>query len=58
MPGSNFNLSVVDGQPAAAASTAKRKEDDAAAAAQATAATMHREQEALIAPWLPYARPV
>jgi hypothetical protein len=39
MPGSNSNLSTIDGQQAAAA---KRKEDD-------TAATSHREQEALVA---------
>jgi hypothetical protein len=46
MPGSNSNLSTVDGQQAVDA--AKRKEDDTAAA-QATAATTHREQEALVA---------
>jgi hypothetical protein len=47
MPGSNSNLSTVDGQHAAV-TAAKRKEDDAAATAQAAAATVHREQEALI----------
>jgi hypothetical protein len=47
MPGSNSNLSTVDGQQVAA--TAKRKEDDAVAVAQAVAATSHREQEALMA---------
>jgi hypothetical protein len=46
MPGSTFNLSINKQQAAAAA---KRKEDDAAAVAQATAATAHREHEALIA---------
>jgi hypothetical protein len=47
MPGSNSNLSTVDGQQVAA--TAKRKEDDAVAVAQAVAAISHREQEALVA---------
>jgi hypothetical protein len=43
MPGSNSNLSTVDGQhaAAAAATASKRKEDDAAAA--------HQEQDALVA---------
>jgi hypothetical protein len=56
MPDSNSNLSTVDGQQATAATVAatttvaaKRKEDDTAAVAQAVAATVHREQEALIA---------
>jgi hypothetical protein len=44
MLGSNSNLSTVDGQHAAA----KRKEYDVATAAQVAAATMHREQEALV----------
>jgi hypothetical protein len=48
MPGSNSNLSTIDEQQAAAAA-AMRKEDDAAAVAQAVAATLHREQEALVA---------
>jgi hypothetical protein len=46
MPGSNFNLSTVDGQQAATA-VAKTKEDDGVA--QAVTATMHQEQKALIA---------
>jgi hypothetical protein len=40
MPGSNSNLSTVNGQQAVA--TTKRKEDDAVAAVQATTATVHR----------------
>jgi hypothetical protein len=52
MSGSTSNLSVDEQQAAVVVATAaatKRKEDDAAAAAQATAATAHREQEALVA---------
>jgi hypothetical protein len=45
MPGSNSNLSTFNGQQATAA---KRKEDDATAVTQAAAATVHREQEALV----------
>jgi hypothetical protein len=45
MLGSNSNLSTFNGQQATAA---KRKEDDATAVTQATAATVHREQEALV----------
>jgi hypothetical protein len=48
MLGSNSNLSTIDEQQVAAAA-AIRKEDDAAAVAQAVAATLHREQEALVA---------
>jgi hypothetical protein len=44
MPTSTSNLSVDEQQAIAA----KRKEDDAEAAVQATAATAHREHEALI----------
>jgi hypothetical protein len=44
-------LSTMDGQQAAtaAAAAAKRKEDDVAVVAPALAATVHREQEALVA---------
>jgi hypothetical protein len=51
MPGNKSNLSTVDGQQAAAAAAtvAKRNEDNATVVAQSTVATMHREQQALIA---------
>jgi hypothetical protein len=47
MPGSNSNLSTIDGQHATAA--AVKRKDDTAATAQPTTATAHREQEALVA---------
>jgi hypothetical protein len=46
MPGSNSNISTIDGQQAVATKT---KEDNAVATAQAATTTTHREQEALIA---------
>jgi hypothetical protein len=51
IPGSNSNLSTIDGQQASTTVVvaAKRKEDDAAAVAHATTATTHQAQEALIA---------
>jgi hypothetical protein len=43
------SILFVDEQQVAVATSAKRKEEDVVTVAQATAATAHREQEALIA---------